>query len=136
MLIEYMPLDLTADELKDFAKVYGYVRSVQIWKERHWKNGIIVYVHQEAFAIALTRLNYRRVEGWEMNLKCTRIPLPPRPKELSKWQSHRHPHVHMLIKYMPQDMTADELEEHAKAYGHVRSARVWKEKHWTTGIIE
>ena len=78
ILIEYLPLDMTAEELNGFGWDHGKARSARLWQEHDYKVGIIEYEREDDFLNAMNNLDGRRMAGWSKKLKCTRWPTATR----------------------------------------------------------
>ena len=83
ILVENLPLDMTAEELNELGWAYGKARSARLWKEKDCKVGIIEYEREEEFVNAINELDGRRMQDWGMKLKCSGWPTPTRGRRAS-----------------------------------------------------
>ena len=74
MLIDRLPLDMTAQELNEIGSDYGKACSARLWAEKHCMVGIIEYEREEDFAKAINDLDGRNIQDWPLKLKCSRWP--------------------------------------------------------------
>lgn len=72
MRLENLPPDMTLDELRQTAEDFGQVISVKISRHlsKGGRTGIVEYQNGAETRYALSKLDKRRVEGWDKRLSA------------------------------------------------------------------
>ena len=72
LLIEYLPLDMTLEELDEVCSNFGgTVLKKRLWSEAAYLVGLVEFSTKSAMMKVFEEYDGRKVEDWHLRLKCT-----------------------------------------------------------------
>ena len=70
ILVEFLPLDMGSEEFSDLMSTYGSTSDRRMWSEQGYRCGFVRFRRLEEAEKARDELHHRRIQDWDMKLKC------------------------------------------------------------------